>query len=148
MAEAPLFVLDASSALQWHFQDGEGANEAVQVMADFSGGRISLIGPHQLAYEFATVVRRYVMGRQLSAAAGERVYARFLSYRIPFVAPLGLFSTAYDYSFLYAISYYDSLYLALAQIENCQVITYDRAFYEAIPSHRRLWLPDYRSPAL
>ncbi|MCX6020874.1 MAG: type II toxin-antitoxin system VapC family toxin [Chloroflexi bacterium] len=147
MAETPLLVLDASSALQWHFQNGEGANEAVQVMADFSGGQINPIGPHQLAYEFATVVRRYVLGRQLSAAVGERAYARFLSYRIPLMNPPRLLSTAYDYSFIYPVTFYDALYFSLAQIENCQVITLDRPFYDALPPHRRLWLPDYLSPS-
>lgn len=59
----------------------------------------------------------------------------------------GLHRLAYEYVALYSIRLFDALYLALAVIEDCRVITYDRHFYDAMPANRRLWLPDYESSA-
>ena len=63
---------------------------------------------------------------------GQRFLTDFLAYRIPLDHPDGLIATAYDFSFSYGLSFYDSLYVALARIRGCSLITGDEGIISAL----------------
>ena len=101
-------------------------------MADYITGRVNLIGPHQLSYEVANVFRSHVLAGRLTQPMGQRFLTDFLAYRILLNHPDGLISTAYDFSFSYGLSFYDSLYVALAKIRDCSLTTGDEGIISAV----------------
>ena len=132
MAEVPLYAVDASAILKVHFQEESGSQEALDLMIDYVTGRVNLIGPHQLSYEVARVIRSRVFAGRLAQSQAQRFLIDFLALRIPLEHPDGLISTAYDFSFSYGLSFYDSLYVALAQIRGCSLITPDEGIISAV----------------
>ncbi len=132
MAEVPLFAVDASAILKVYFQEESGSQEALDLMTDYVTGRVNLIGPHQLAYEVANVIRNRVLAGRLTQQMAQRFLTDFLAYRIPLDHPDGLIATAYDFCFSYGLSFYDSLYIALARIRGCSLITSDEGIISAI----------------
>ena len=62
--------------------------------------------------------------------------------------PQGLILTAYDYSFRFGLSFYDSLYVALSQIQQSDLITGDEALLRTLRSRfpRALGIENYTSP--
>lgn len=150
MAEAPLYVVDASAILKWTFQSESGSQEAVDLITDYVAGRVNLVGPHQLLYEVATAIRRKILDGAVTPRNARDSLIDFLALRISTENPDGLIITAYDYCFRYPISLYDSLYVALAQIHHCSLITDDERLLRAVGSRLPgiLWIEDYTSSRL
>jgi predicted nucleic acid-binding protein len=88
-----------------------------------------------------------VLDGRLSATAGQEAIADLLALRLPLAYPDGLLRVAYDFSFRYALSLYDAFYVALAQIEQCQLITGDDRIVRALGVRLTLALPiEYYEP--
>lgn len=141
MAEVAIYVVDASAALKWRFQDEDASQQALDLFTDYVSGRVNLIGPHQLPYEFASVIRDRVLERKLDRDDGARAIRSFLALRVPTLHPEGLVGVAYDVSFRYNLSLYDSLYVALAQMEHAPLVTGDRRLVHAVGTRFDLMVP-------
>src|SRR5688500_3411630 len=117
MADAPRLVVDASSVLKWQFQDESGSHQAVEMVTDFVGGRVQLIAPPHLPFEESNVIWHQVLDNKLPRPTGRQLISSFLALRIPTFHPDGLTLVAYELTARYGLSFYDGLYVALAQIQ-------------------------------
>lgn len=147
MAEIPEYVLDASVAVKWHLRDEEHATLALQVLRDFRDGKVGLLAPDHIRYEVASAVRVAVLRDRITAEEGRSSLADFYGWRIPTVRGESLIFFAYDQALKLHCSFYDALYLALAQSANVPLIYADEKLRRNIGQDFRLalWIEDYQT---
>lgn len=97
---------------------------------------ITPIMPPVCPYEVYSVLRQKTQLRKtLSAEQEHRALDLFLSLDIEIQSPTGLLKTASDMAIeLHLPTIYDTAYLALAQMNNCEFWTADHKFYNATKS--------------
>lgn len=109
-----------------------------------------IIVPPICPYEVCSVLRQKTQLRKdLSPEQEQRALDLFLSLDIEIHSPSGLLKTASDLAItLGTPTIYDTAYLALAQIENCEFWTADHRFYNvAKPKFSFVkWLGEIQPP--
>jgi predicted nucleic acid-binding protein len=144
--ELELAVIDASVVLKWQFDDEDYMSQAVALRdAYYVREAVRLISPQLLMYEVAngitTAVRRKRLSPNIAFQTMESLTA--LGIEIREIAPLQVLEVALRYN----LAAYDAAYLALAEAEDCDLWTGDRAFFQAVKdqSHHVKWIGDYSS---
>lgn len=104
-----------------------------------------MIAPHLLVYEvvnsIATATRQQRIAQDKASEALNNLMA--LGVELREVEGLIVLETAIRYN----VAAYDAAYLALAEVEKCDLWTGDRAFYQAVRSEspRVKWIGDYKA---
>lgn len=147
VAEIPEYVLDASVAVKWHLRDEEHAALALQILRDFREGRVGLLAPDHICYEVASAVQVAVLRDRITVEEGRSSLADFYGWGIPTVRGESLIFFAYDQALKLHCSFYDALYLALAQSANAPLISADEKLRHTIGQDfpLALWIEDYRA---
>lgn len=151
MAERPRYVLDASVALKWllRLDDESHLAEADAVLTDYQEARIGLLTPNHLRYEVGHGLRRAVIRERLSWDAGRAALEWFSALRLPTMHHDTLLLQGWDLSRAHGCSFYDAVYLALAQATRYPLIHADNRLRNALDSRfpLELWIEGYRSPS-
>ena len=149
MTEHPFLVVDTSVALKWHLEDEDHVPEALAVLEDYRHGRISLLAPDNIRYEFAGAIRKAVSRRRISTENGRLAIDAFLGLELRTVRSSSLIVIAYATAITYKCSLYDGLYVALAELAQSPLVYADRRLRNTLGDRFRLgvWIADYRSPA-
>lgn len=138
------YILDTSVVLKWFNQTGENdVNLARKIYSDFTSGNIRVIIPSLLFLELLNVLlkAKKINARQIT----KLVKNLFL---LPFVikAPTEtVLEKACHLAEKYELTVYDGLFLALAQEENCQLISADIKDHGKISNGSVLLLSDYQT---
>jgi len=142
----PQFVVDASIAVKWHLRDEQDAETAIQVLTDYRDGRISLVPPEQIRYEVPSAIRNALRTRRMTADAGAMAVADFLSWNIPTVTDNALTLNGYRLVIRFGCSFYDGLYVALAERANASLVHAGNRLRNAIGGTfpLEMWMDDYR----
>ena len=149
MAELPLCIPDANTALRWLLPDRDFAEQASDIMNDFTGGRVSLISPYHFPLEVGSGIRRQVATHKMTHQEGTRRFNRFLALRIPIANDEGLLETAFQNCQRFSISIRDSLYITLAQFYEIPLITADENLLRALDRFPyKMFLGDYTLPGV
>ena len=121
------YVVDASVAMKW-FVPEELSQEALTYLSD----EHELLTPDLLWPEFANIAWKKVRRNELSAEEARHVLS--LCHQVPFeiVESITLIDSAFDIAVSLDRTVYDSVYLALAVLRNCVMITADRRLYNAL----------------
>lgn len=106
----------------------------------------ALIAPTLLAFEVTSTLRRLVFLEQITPAQGEEAFEGFLEMDIRLSHQRGIFPLAWQLAQQFNLPRaYDTAYLALAQLRNCEFWTADQRLFHAV--RRELdwvrWLGDY-----
>ncbi|MBM3926277.1 MAG: type II toxin-antitoxin system VapC family toxin [SAR202 cluster bacterium] len=130
MAVRGPWVLDASVALKWYLRDEDHLGKADLFFTAFSAGLVEIIAPtiirHEVANGLVVASRR---GRLSPNNAGS-MYSNF--------SRLGIGSAGEDEDIIlnamriswdFSITFYDTLYLALADQNSCNFVTADHRLY-------------------
>ncbi len=119
---------------------------SLSVRDDYVAGRINLIGPDNLAVEVVGAIRQAVSARYISASVGERHVEDFWQWNIDLVDTKPLILPAYRLSIRLGCSFYDAIYLVLAESHNLPFIHADRNLKNALNGRfaQELWIEDYR----
>ncbi len=129
------WVVDASVALKWYLRDEEYIPEADGLLEAHSSGTAILAAPHYIRYEIANgleVASR--RGRIALHQIPQRLQA-FLDLNIALVSDeWDVFLSAIDIATQVSASFYDSLYLAVAQGMSYNFVTADRRLYNHVNS--------------
>lgn len=150
MAEIPRYVVDASVATKWHLSDEELVPEALAVKDDFLAGRINLIGPDQIAHEVASAIinatRNTRREERPTHEAGRLSAESFLAWGLRLIPSTQLLPVAYRLAERFNCSYYDGIYLALAQQTQMPLIHADGNLRGALKGGFPLevWIADYQ----
>lgn len=144
-SSVPLYVVDASVAAKWLLPDEPDAELAVVVLADFREGRTALIAPNHLRYEVPSAVRAAYRTRRLTLPASRTAISQFLFWQVPTVDDASLIEAGYEQALRFGCSFYDGVYLALAESLDCPLVFADLRLRNALGANfpRALWLTDY-----
>jgi len=120
-------VVDASVVVTVLIQ-GEYADWAEEQLSATGGGR-SLWAPHLIDAEVGQSLRR-VAARKLGDDHASEALSRFARLPLRRIVHTGLLDRAWQLR--HNLSFYDSLYVALAEVLNVPLITLDRRLARAI----------------
>lgn len=143
--ERPLYVVDASVAVKWHLQDEQDTEYAAALLADFRERKVDLLAPAHLRSEVPSAIRNAVRARRLTPTQGGAAIAAFLGWNVATVDSDALIEAGYDQAVRFGCSFYDGLYLALAERLGCPLVYADQRLRNALGTDfpLALWLTDY-----
>ncbi len=137
MERTPLFILDASVAVKWFVNEPE-RDRAVRVREDYVHGRINLRAPALMLYEVGNALRFHHKGTE---EIGARVVKSLRRMQLtPDTLQDKTIETAMTISYVEGITFYDAVYLALAENNRCKVITADQQLVRVLKKYGSLAL--------
>lgn len=107
-----------------------------------------VIAPFLLRFEVTSVIRNRVYRNLLTPEEGEDAFTSVHALHITFLNPANLHRTAWELARRFnRPNAYDSHYLALAQMQDCELWTADQRLYNAVRQELPWvkWLGDYRA---
>jgi len=137
------YVLDTSVALKWYNrEDEEHVEQALSILNDLKNEKITIIIPNLLIIELANV---FIKGKNLSIKEFQELISSFFTLPLINKEPTeGIISELPEISHKYDLTAYDSLYLATAKEENCQLISDDNKGHGKITDGTVLMLENYK----
>ena len=120
-----MYVLVSCVGLKWIFLEAD-SEIARKLRDDFTNGVIELLVPDIFPVEVAHAITRAERANRISAAEGERNMNNMLTLLPAVHETLKLIPQAYELSSKFRIGVYDFLYVALAEREQCELITADQ----------------------
>jgi predicted nucleic acid-binding protein len=137
-------VVDASVVIKW-FLPEVLAEAALRLAAS---DRVFL-APELLGAEFANALWKKRLRREVEGSAAAGILENFRRVSIETFALMPLLPSAFAIASAAGRSVYDCLYVALAEREDCPLVTADRRFYQAFAGghlgHRMLWIEAFDS---
>ena len=128
------FVLDASVALKTVLKEPD-SSAAIALRDDFKNLIHQLIAPDTLPIEIAHALTRAERRGVIPLGQGSLLFAHFLD-PCPLLYPYGdLIDRAMELSSKMRIGVFDCLYVALAEEEECKVVSADQKLVELFPDH-------------
>jgi predicted nucleic acid-binding protein len=121
-----LFAVDASVVVKWL---------TPEIQSDFAVRLLqpehTLIAPDLLPIEIANTMWKHVRRREATPEQAQERLARIDEHVVLF-SLRGLSAEALTLALQHGVSAYDGLYAALSIREECQLVTADRRFYDAL----------------
>lgn len=137
-------VVDASVVLKWQLNDEECVKQATALRDDFYlRGDIVLIAPHLLIYEVANGIATATRHKRIVRDKAIEAMNNLMSLGVELREMESI--SILDLALKYHLAAYDAAYLALAESEDCGLLTGDKVFYQAMigRSPRVKWIGDY-----
>ena len=143
----PRYIVDASIAIKWLFDDEDFTAEAREVLLAYQTGHLDLLAPDHLYHEVLNALRTGVRMQRLDAHDAEEAMHDFLALAIPTVAGPRLIVAGFRYALNYDCAFYDDLYLALADQADCPLMHADRRLRNTLQGRlpNELWIVNYTS---
>ena len=126
------FVLDSSVAIKWFVREAD-SDEALAVRDDFARGVHELLAPDVFPVEAAHAISRAERQLRITQTEGADHFRDMLFLLPDLHSSLLLLPRAYELSSQARLGVYDCLYVALAERENCTVLTADARMRNALP---------------
>ena len=120
-----MYVLDSCVGLKWIFLEAD-SDIARKLRDDFTNGVIELLVPDIFPVEVAHAITRAERANRITPAEGERNMNNMLTLLPSVHDSLKHIPRAYELSSKFRIGVYDCLYVALAEREQCELITADQ----------------------
>lgn len=134
-----LVCIDASLILRT-LLPGPHSQNAQALLTRWSQEQTVLVAPALLAFEVTAVLRRYVFLKELTDQEGEAALSQVLQLGIRLSHRRGIFPLAWELARQFnRPRAYDTAYLALAQLHECDFWTADQRLYNAV-SHELSWV--------
>lgn len=142
---ATRYIVDASIAIKWLFDDEDYSDEAKSILLAFQSGSIHLLAPDHLYHEVLNALRTGVRMRRVTTDYAIDAMRDFLQLAVPVVDGPSLFSAGFNASLEYDCAFYDGLYLALADQAQCPLLHADRRLHNTLRNQflNELWIGDY-----
>jgi len=137
-------VVDSSVAVKWFVVESYSA-EARKILNEYQNGSISFLAPDLINAEFGNIIWKKHNFQGLAAADAQSIMDDFRALQFTFIPTATLLDDAYQLAVKHRRTVYDSLYLALSLRENCQCVTADEKFVNAVgPAFTNLiWLANW-----
>jgi predicted nucleic acid-binding protein len=109
------------------------SEQATALLAQWQRDQMALIAPALFAFEVTATVRRLVYLKELTPEEGEEAFARFWRIKVQLSHRHGIFPLAWALAKQFnRPRAYDTSYLALAQLNQCDFWTADEKLYNAV----------------
>jgi predicted nucleic acid-binding protein len=126
-------VVDASVAAKWFLQEPH-TTEALNILKRVLADELSLIAPDHIYAELGNVLWKRTTAGTVPITDAQAFIADFLKIDMTLVSTADLLLDAYSLAIVHQRSMYDSLYLALSQREQCELVTADAKLVNAVSS--------------
>lgn len=139
--------VDASLAVRWIIPE-DYSEQALDLLAFWGQTQTELFAPTHLLYEVNSTLRFLVSQKVISDEIGDGAFSRLRKLRIRLTSRSAIFPLAWKLAReLNQPTTYDTVYLALAQMLDCELWTADRKFYHAVRTQARevKWIGDYQT---
>ena len=124
-------VIDSGIAVKWFIEEDD--SEFAQLIYDeYESGGVSLLAPSLIYAEFGNIVWKKQIFQGLDSKDADFAIWEFRRISLTLTTTTALFNDAYHIAVKYKRTFYDSLYLALAQRENCGFVTADEKLFNAV----------------
>lgn len=145
MSDAPLYVVDASIVARWYLPSPPFLDLTRAVRDDYRASRIDLTASDNLRLEVGGALHLAMRAGFIRAEDSEAWYNAFLDWNLPLIETVDLLRPAYRLSLRFGCSFYDAIYLVLAQQENAPFIHADQKLHHALGGRfpLELWIEDY-----
>ena len=138
------YAVDCSVVLKWYFTEPL-SDVALKLLDRLQRGDLDLVAPDSLVAELGHSFRKLVVGGKLGAEEGYRAIEEFSALPIALVPSLPLSRQAMALAIAHMATFYDALYVALAQREDLKVVTADDRMVNAFaPLDRTLSLANFQ----
>jgi predicted nucleic acid-binding protein len=118
------FVLDSSVALKWVLPEAL-SDKAIRLRDDFHKGVLDLIAPDIFPVETLHVLTKAERQKRIGHGTGQVLWQSIIA-DCPVLHPhMPLLDRAYEIASAERIGIYDSIYVALAEREICELVTAD-----------------------
>jgi len=118
------YVLDSCVGVKWALVE-QDTPQARKLRDDYRDSAIELVAPDVFPVEFAHALTRAERQQRITPEEGARLLADVFANLPMMHASLPLLPRAYEISSSLQIGVYDCLYVALAEREQCELITVD-----------------------
>lgn len=138
-------IVDAGVAVKWQLDDEEHVDKADAIRRAFVRQAVALIVPVIFAVEWANAVNVAIIRGRFPAEEWREALEDLEALKLLVRNPPGLLLEAWQMARSYGRSVYDGLYLALAKVEQCEIVTGDRRLFNAVHPHLSwvYWIGDY-----
>jgi len=119
------YIVDSSVAVKWALAEID-TDRALRIRDEYRAGTIELHAPDVFPIEFVHALTRAERQRRLTSDEGAEFVADMLATLPRLHASLPLLPRAYELSSQMRIGVYDCLYVALAEREQCELLTADQ----------------------
>ncbi len=127
-------VTDASVVVKW-LVHGQGEGPALSLLELFTEQKVVLIAPRQIVDEVASALSKLYRRKLISGIEAKHAFRGFDTRRPFLVDSATLTPSAFDLALRHQISFWDSLYLALAEEQRADLVTADERFYRSVSRH-------------
>jgi len=138
--------VDASLAVAWLFDEPFSKN-ADALRREWREKGIRMIGPAQFHAEVTSAIRKRVYFKEILPEEGELVFSVYLDVPIRIIDGTEVYRKAWELTkeFNQPVCY-DMLYLAVAEIEDCELWTCDKSLVNSMKgkSERVRWVGEAR----
>lgn len=124
----PQYVVDASVAAKWYFEEEHSA-EAARLLAQDD---VELLAPDFIRIEVAAVAWKRVIRNEITAEKAAEIVDELGKVPIDFTPAVDLVASALQTALKVRRSVYDSIYLTHAVQVGALLLTGDRKLYDAI----------------
>ncbi len=128
-------VVDASVAAKWFIPEVHSDSAAHLLDSE-----LVLLAPDLIGAEFGNILWKKVRRREITKEEAVAILKAFASLPLDIHPSAALLAAAFEIAVSLDRTVYDSLYLALAEAENCVLVTADARFHDAV---RRSALADH-----
>ncbi len=127
-------VIDSSVSVKWFIEE-DNSDIAQIILDEYKSKNISFLAPNLIYAEFGNIVWKKQVFQGLDALDADLAVQKFKRISFTLTPVTVLFDDAYRIAVKYKRTFYDSLYLALSIRENCEFVTADEKFYNAVQQY-------------
>jgi predicted nucleic acid-binding protein len=123
------YVVDASASVKWFLPEIH-SREALRLL----NKDIELLAPDLIFAEFGNVLWKKWKAEEIDEVSAKKILFDFRRIPLVIISSEIILDVAWTIAERYQRSFYDSLYLSVAQTQECRLVTADKKFYNALKS--------------
>ncbi|CAN5243540.1 type II toxin-antitoxin system VapC family toxin [soil metagenome] len=141
------FVIDTSVAVKW-FVPEEYSNQAILLLE----AEYDLLAPDLIFAEVGNTLWKKVQREEITSTIAQEILQTLLSFPLHIYETRHLLESAFNIAHTTQRTVYDSIYLALANTFECELVTADKKFFNALKdgsfSNNILWIENIYATTL
>jgi predicted nucleic acid-binding protein len=137
------YVVDASVSIKWFLPEIH-SREALRLL----NREFELLAPDLFFAEFGNVLWKKLRAKEVDSGSAAKILTDFIRIPLTIISSETILDVTWAIAEQYQRSFYDSLYLAVAETQECRMVTADKKFYNALKStplgKSLLWIEDLK----